>query len=57
VHRELSTGEEPILSRLEREMIQRVVRAESGNLLRASEKLGITRSTLRKRVDELGLRV
>jgi two-component system nitrogen regulation response regulator GlnG len=38
-------------------MIQRVVRAESGNLLRASEKLGITRSTLRKRVDELGLRV
>lgn len=57
LHRELSTGEEPILSRLEREMIQRVVRAESGNLLRASEKLGITRSTLRKRVDELGLRV
>jgi len=57
LHRELATGEEPILSRLEREMIQRVVRAESGNLLRASEKLGITRSTLRKRVDELGLRV
>ncbi len=57
LHRELSDDEEPILSRLEREMIQRVVRAESGNLLRASEKLGITRSTLRKRVDELGLRV
>ena len=57
LHRELSNDEEPILSRLEREMIQRVVRAESGNLLRASEKLGITRSTLRKRVDELGLRV
>jgi len=57
LHREFTNGEEPILSRLEREMIQRVVRAESGNLLRASEKLGITRSTLRKRVDELGLRV
>lgn len=57
LHRALSGGSEPILSRLEREMIQRVVRAEEGNLLKASEKLGITRATLRKRVDELGLRV
>lgn len=57
LHRELSGGPEPILSRLEREMIQRVVKAEEGNLLKASEKLGITRATLRKRVDELGLRV
>lgn len=57
LHQELSGGDEPILSRLEREMIQRVVRAEEGNLLKASEKLGITRATLRKRVDELGLRV
>ncbi|HEU5080562.1 MAG TPA: sigma-54 dependent transcriptional regulator [Opitutaceae bacterium] len=56
LHRELSGGPEPILSRLEREMIQRVVKAEDGNLLKASEKLGITRATLRKRVDELGLR-
>lgn len=57
LHTQLSGGDEPILSRLEREMIQRVVRAEEGNLLKASEKLGITRATLRKRVDELGLRV
>lgn len=57
LHRELTGGTEPILSRIEREMIQRVVRAEEGNLLKASEKLGITRATLRKRVDELGLRV
>jgi two-component system nitrogen regulation response regulator GlnG len=56
LHRKLSGGPEPILSRLEREMIIRVVRAEEGNLLRASEKLGITRATLRKRVEELGLR-
>jgi two-component system nitrogen regulation response regulator GlnG len=56
LHRELSGGPEPILSVLEREMIQRVVKAEEGNLLKASEKLGITRATLRKRVDELGLR-
>lgn len=57
LHVELSAGTEAILTRLEREMIQRVVRAEEGNLLKASEKLGITRATLRKRVDELGLRV
>ncbi len=57
LHAQLSGGPEPILSRLEREMIQRVVKAEGGNLLKASEKLGITRATLRKRVDELELRV
>jgi DNA-binding NtrC family response regulator len=57
IHEKLNGGDEPILSRLEREMITRVMRAEQGNLLKASEKLGITRATLRKRVDELGLRV
>ncbi len=57
IHRALETGPDPILNRLEREMIIRVMKAEQGNLLKASEKLGITRATLRKRVDELGLRV
>jgi nitrogen regulation protein NR(I) len=57
LHEQLRGGEEPILSRLEREMIIRVMKAEDGNLLKASEKLGITRATLRKRVDELGLRM
>ncbi|WP_404421702.1 sigma-54-dependent transcriptional regulator [Nibricoccus sp. IMCC34717] len=57
LHTTLATGEEPILSVLEREMIIRVVKAENGNMVRASEKLGITRATLRKRVDELGLKV
>ncbi len=37
-------------------MIIRVLTATEGNLLKASEKLGMTRATLRKRVDELGLK-
>jgi DNA-binding NtrC family response regulator len=57
LHEKLSVGDESILSRLEREMIVRVLKAEGGNMVRASEKLGITRATLRKRVDELGLKV
>lgn len=57
VHRELAAGPEPILERLEREMASRVLKAESGNQLRAAEKLGITRATLRKRIDEWGLRI
>jgi len=57
LHDELSKGEEPILERLEREMIKRVVTAVDGNILKASEKLGITRATLRKRIDELGLKI
>ncbi len=57
LHAQLSEGDEPILERLEREMIVRVMTATEGNLLKASEKLGITRATLRKRVDELGLKI
>jgi nitrogen regulation protein NR(I) len=56
LHAELSQQTEPILERLEREMIVRVLAATEGNLLKASEKLGMTRATLRKRVDELGLK-
>lgn len=57
LHEELSQGEEPILARIESEMIRRVVVAQGGNILKASEKLGITRATLRKRIDELGIKV
>jgi two-component system nitrogen regulation response regulator GlnG len=57
LHEQLAGGEETILGRLEREMIVRVLKAEGGNMVRASEKLGITRATLRKRVDELGLKI
>jgi two-component system nitrogen regulation response regulator GlnG len=57
LHVELSKLDEPILSRFEREMIHRVLRAEDGNMVKASEKLGMTRATLRKRIDELGLKI
>ena len=50
-------GKEPVLERLEREMIARVLKDERGNLVRASERLGMTRTTLRKRIDALGLKV
>ncbi|MFA5058906.1 MAG: sigma-54 dependent transcriptional regulator, partial [Opitutaceae bacterium] len=50
-------SDEPVLERLEREMIGRVLRDENGNLVRASERLGMTRTTLRKRIDALGLKV
>jgi 2-oxoglutarate dehydrogenase E2 component (dihydrolipoamide succinyltransferase) len=44
---------ETILERLEREMIQRAMKEFGGNQVRASERLGITRATLRKRLDAL----
>ncbi len=44
---------ETILERLEREMIVRAMREFGGNQVRASERLGITRATLRKRLDVL----
>ncbi len=56
LHENLSQTGEPILARLEREMIMRVMKAEGGNTVRTSEKLGITRATLRKRLDEYGLK-
>ncbi|HRE05730.1 MAG TPA: sigma-54 dependent transcriptional regulator [Opitutaceae bacterium] len=57
LHHELTRGDEPILERLEREMVVRVLKAEEGNQLRASEKLGITRATLRKRIEEWGIKL
>lgn len=55
LHAELSKEPEPVLERLEREMIVRALKAFEGNLARTSERLGMTRATLRKRVEELGL--
>ena len=44
-----------LLKRLEAEMIRRALGHTSGNQARAAEMLGITRNTLKKRADELGL--
>lgn len=57
IHTTLASEPEPILERLEREMIVRVLTAESGNQAKAAEKLGMTRATLRKRIGDLGLKL
>jgi two-component system nitrogen regulation response regulator GlnG len=57
IHSSLAVGPEPILERLEREMIVRVLSAEGGNQAKAAEKLGMTRATLRKRIGDLGLKI
>ena len=54
IYRQLSADRtETILERLEREMIVRAIKEFGGNQVRASERLGITRATLRKRLDVL----
>jgi two-component system nitrogen regulation response regulator GlnG len=57
IHSSLAVGPEPILERLEREMIVRVLSAEGGNQAKAAEKLGMTRATLRKRIGDLELKI
>jgi len=57
IHKELSGGAEPILERLEREMVTRELAASAGNQARTAEHLGMTRATLRKRIEEFGLKL
>ena len=52
----LPDGEEPILARIEREMVIRVLAAFDGNQAKAAERLGMTRTTLRKRIETYGLK-
>ncbi|NBD38559.1 MAG: response regulator [Verrucomicrobia bacterium] len=52
----LRTAEEgPLLPALEKEMARRALEETGGNQARASTILGITRATLRKRIDAYGL--
>lgn len=46
--------EENILQEIEREMMQRALEATKGNQVKTAKLLGITRATLRKRIDGLG---
>ncbi len=46
----------PVLETLERGMILRALRETGGNQVRASAILGITRATLRKRIEQFSLR-
>ena len=56
IHGALSAEEQPILDRLEEEMVRRTLAAVSGNQVKAAERLGMTRTTLRKRIETYGLR-
>lgn len=56
LHDKLSEEESPILNRLEEEMVKRVLEAVAGNQARAAERLGMTRTTLRKRIEAYGLK-
>ncbi|MFP4282434.1 MAG: helix-turn-helix domain-containing protein, partial [Opitutales bacterium] len=47
----------PILPEIERAMIERTLAETSGNQVKASQILGITRATLRKRIDQYQLRL
>jgi DNA-binding NtrC family response regulator len=51
-----STCDENILDHIERAMIVRALKETGGNQVRSSVILGITRATLRKRIDDLHLR-
>jgi len=50
-------ADEQILQRIEREMIERALEETGGNQVRTAALLGITRATLRKRIDQYSLRV
>jgi two-component system nitrogen regulation response regulator GlnG len=50
-----STMNENILDEIEKEMIVRALKETGGNQVRTSSILGITRATLRKRIDDLHL--
>ena len=56
LHDELIKESEPILARIEREMVERVLKGLDGNQAKAAEKLGMTRTTLRKRIETYGLK-
>ncbi|MBN2069522.1 MAG: sigma-54-dependent Fis family transcriptional regulator [Opitutales bacterium] len=48
--------DESILQSIERAMVERVLKETGGNQVKASSILGITRATLRKRIDQWSLR-
>jgi two-component system nitrogen regulation response regulator GlnG len=46
-----------ILERVERPLLESVLRETDGNQIRAAARLGINRNTLRKKISELGIRL
>ncbi|WP_229792110.1 helix-turn-helix domain-containing protein, partial [Cerasicoccus arenae] len=49
--------DEGILSEIEREMIIRALKEFDGNQVKTAKLLGITRATLRKRIEQMDLKV
>ncbi len=49
-------SDQPLLPRFEKAMIERVLKETSGNQVKASALLGITRGTLRKRIEQYDLK-
>ncbi len=52
VFAQLGSADEPVLKRLEREMITRVLQAEDKDLAKAAKRLGLTKAALQKRLNE-----
>ncbi len=50
------TMPDTVLGTMEKEMVQRALRETGGNQVKASSLLGITRATLRKRIDQYSIR-
>ncbi|HWA11431.1 MAG TPA: sigma-54 dependent transcriptional regulator [Opitutaceae bacterium] len=50
----LSSSDEPLLKRLEKEMITRVLKAENDDVAKAAKRLGLTKAALQKRLSEAG---
>jgi nitrogen regulation protein NR(I) len=49
----LGGGEEPVLARIERELVARAMAAEGGDEAKAAKRLGLTRAALQKRAREI----
>jgi DNA-binding protein Fis len=52
VFEQLHDGEEPMMTRLEREIYTRVVAAEGGDEAKAAKRLGLTKAALQKKLRE-----
>src|SRR4051812_26402638 len=52
VFEQLKTGDEPIMARVEREMITRALAAEGGDETKAAKRLGLSRTALQKKTKD-----
>ncbi len=55
VYEQLSTGDQPVLPRVERELIVRALAAEAGDTANAARRLGLTKAALTKKSKDVDL--